>query len=135
MKKENLKKLRRLMYAANYLNKHQTVLLRGAKLDRRQSKGFALHMAWYFEDFRKMLSKGIWQFSYFKKEGGIRQALGTLDFDLIPQEHWPKGDESQQPTANSQQPSPGTFSYFDLDKNAWRSFCLDLFIGFVEPMD
>ena len=125
-------KLHRLMKAANYLNQHQTVLLRGARLNRSQSQGFALHMAWYYERFRKMLSQGVWQFSYFKKEGGIRQARGTLDMSLIPEDQRPKGIERSQ-TTNDQRPM--TFPYYDLDKNAWRSFCLDLFIGFVEKVD
>ena len=121
-------KLRRLMKAANYLNQHQTVLLRGARLNRSQSQGFALHMAWYFERFRKMLSQGIWQFSYFKKEGGIRQARGTLDMSLIPEEHRPN-TLSAAPRDSAE--NYATFPYYDLDKNAWRSFCLDLFIGFI----
>ncbi len=119
----------RLMNAANYLNKHQTVLLRGAKLDRKQRRSFAMHMAWYFEDdFRNMLRTGVWQFCYFKKEGGIRQALGTLKYDLIPEEKRPKSTNDQRPKTNDQF---GTFSYFDLDKNGWRSFCLENFIGFT----
>ena len=116
----------RLMNAANYLNQHQTVLLRGAKLDRKQRQSCAMQMAWYFErNFRNMLRTGIWQFSYFKKDGDIRQAQGTLKYDLIPEDKRPKGDHSDVLAP------AGTFAYFDIGKNGWRSFCIDLFIGFA----
>ena len=116
------------MNAANYLYRHQSVLLRGAQLTRKEKQRFSLKTAWYFENLRTKFRSGIWRFSYFKKEGGIREARGTLDMSLIPEDRHPKGDPSDVLAP------AGTFSYFDLDKNAWRSFCLDLFIGFVEKV-
>ena len=120
----DIKKLRRLMYAANYLKRENPVILKGNPIGASR----ALKYAWWFEDFRKKLSTGVWRFSYFKKDGSIREAVGTLDVERIPEEKHPTGDPSDvlAPTC--------TFSYFDLDKNEWRSFCLDLFIGFVEQI-
>ena len=116
------------MNAANYLYRHQSVLLRGAQLTRKEQQRFSLKTAWYFENLRTKFRSGIWRFSYFKKEGGIREARGTLDFSLIPEEHRPK-TLSAAPRDSAE--NYATFSYYDLDKNAWRSFCLDLFIGFI----
>ena len=113
----DIAKLRRLMFSANYLRKTKPVILRGASLD----KGTALHYAWWFESFRDQLRSGIYRFSYFKKDGHIREARGTLDFDYIPEDKWPHGQINDS-TA---------FAYFDLDAQGWRSFCLDNFIGFI----
>ena len=51
-------------------------------------------------------------FSYFKKDGGLRSAVGTLNENLIPDAFKPK-DSSLNNGEN--------LKYFDLEKNAWRS--------------
>lgn len=51
-------------------------------------------------------------FSYFKKDGKCRSATGTLHEDLIPEGMKPR-DASMD--------KGGTFRYFDLEKNGWRS--------------
>ena len=121
----NINKLRRLMYAAHYLKKQAPVILRGATFTQ---KG-ALKHAWWFEHFRKKLSTGIYRFSYFKKDGGIREAVGTLDPALIPDDILPKSGMDPDALAPA-----STFHYYDLDANGWRSFLLDLFIGFIEEI-
>jgi hypothetical protein len=78
-----------------------------------------------------MLASGVYRFSYFKKEGHIREARGTLCPDLIPEEHHPKSLSAAR-SVNSENSS--SFSYYDLIAGGWRSFCLDLFIGFVEEV-
>ena len=123
----DINKLRRLMFSANYLRKTKPVILRGASLD----KGTALHYAWWFESFRDQLRSGIYRFSYFKKDGSIREARGTLDFDYIPEQHRPK---SLSAASDESPKNHETFAYFDLDAQGWRSFRLDNFIGFVEPL-
>ena len=123
----DIKKLRRLMFAANHLRKQNPVILRGTPITPSQ----ALKYAWWFEDFRKKLSTGVWRFSYFKKDGHIREAVGTLDPARIPDEHAPKNSEE----ANAYMPSYETLSYYDLDAGGWRSFRLDNFIGFVEQVN
>ena len=115
------------MSAANHLRKQNPVILRGTPITPSQ----ALKYAWWFEAFRKKLATGIWRFSYFKKDGSIRQARGTLCMDLIPEEHHPKS-LSSAPDVRPE--NYDTFPYYDLDAAAWRSFRLDNFIGFIEEV-
>ena len=128
----DIKKLRRLMSAANQLKKEHPVILRGASLTQSQ----ALKYAWWFEAFRKKLATGVWRFSYFKKDGHIREAVGTLDMSRIPEDKRPKGD---MPDGAAREPAAGVFPYYDLyadgDCAGWRSFRLDNFIGFVEQVN
>ena len=120
----DLLKLRRLMRAANNLKKTHPVILRGAQLDASQ----ALKYAWWFESFRNQLRTGVFRFSYFKLDGHIREARGTLDISRIPAEHHPK---SSSAASDDSPKNYETFRYYDLDAAGWRSFRLDNFIGFV----
>ena len=113
------------MSAANHLRKENPVILKGQKITPSQ----ALKYAWWFESFRKKLSTGVWRFSYFKKDGSIREAVGTLCMDLIPEDKRPKGINSEALACAD------TFCYYDLDAQGWRSFRLDNFIGFVEKVE
>jgi len=56
------------------------------------------------------------RFSYFKKDGTLRNATGTLNEHLIPGEMMPK-DSSTNNGEN--------LKYYDLEKNAWRSIQID----------
>jgi hypothetical protein len=127
----DINKLKRLMYAANHLKKANPVILKGRKITSSQ----ALKYAWWFESFRAKLRSGIYRFSYFKKDGGIREAVGTLDPSLIPEEHHPKSLSAARSDSSEIYSS---FRYYDLYANGntggWRSFCIDLFIGFVEEV-
>ena len=120
----DINKLRRLMFEANYLRNNAPVNLRGSNVNKRG----ALKLAWYYEKLRDQLRTGPYRFSYVKKDGSIREAVGTLDPALIPEDKRPKGEEIINPKFE-------IFNYFDLDRKSWRSFCLDLFIGFVEKVD
>ena len=115
------------MKAANSLRNNSPALLKGAEVTQSQ----ALKYAWWFEDFRNKLHSGIFRFSYFKKDGSIREAYGTLNPDLIP------GASSRQ-TGGAASAEEGinydTFAYYDLSAAGWRSFRLDNFIGFVEQV-
>lgn len=119
----DIKKLRRLMKAAHHLQNNDPAILRGASLDKSQ----ALHYAWWFEDFRTKLRTGVWRFSFFKLDGSIREARGTLSPLLIPTDKLPSSGASL-----NKEKSASSFPYFDLDKQEWRSFRLDNFIGFIE---
>ena len=123
----DIRKLRRLMSAANHLRKQNPVILRGTPITSSQ----ALKYAWWFEAFRKKLSTGVWRFSYYKKDGSIREAVGTLCMDLIPEDKRPKS-LSSAPDVRPE--NYDTFPYYDLDAAGWRSFRLDNFIGFVEEV-
>ena len=112
------------MCAANHLKKQNPVILHGAQINPSR----ALKYAWWFEHFREQLRSGVYHFSYFKKDGSIREALGTLDFSLIPDEQKPKCQNEEMRKCENF----SSFPYFDLDAVGWRSFRLDNFIGFVE---
>ena len=119
----DIAKLRRLMKAAHHLQNNDPAILRGASLDKSQ----ALHYAWWFEDFRGKLRTGVFRFSYFKEDGSIREAVGTLNLDYIPEDKRPKGTRKGKVNY-------ATFPYHDLDRCAWRSFDIRNFIGFVSSV-
>ena len=81
--------------------------------------------AWYFERFRSWLNAGVVTFSFWKKDGSIREAKGTTHPLLIPEDKRPKNN-NQSPITNHQ-----SIPFFDLDKQDWRSFSITHFIGFV----
>ena len=85
--------------------------------------------AWYFVRFRQWLSEGLVSFTYLKKDNSIRDARGTLCDLLIPREDMPK---DQRQTTNDKRPNYAIVNYYDIDKKAWRSFDIRLFIGYVE---
>ena len=114
----DIKKLRRLMRRANYLkNEHPA----------NGNMAFALRSAWWFESFRDALSNGFARFTYYKKDGTTRTALGTRSSVLIPTDKLPKGDMSDG--AAMKEDNIKAIPYFDLDKNEWRSFSVLNFIS------
>lgn len=106
----DIKKLRRLMRTAHVLQKGDE--------DHKYSQAFALKQAWWFESFRDALSNGFARFTYYKKDGTTRTALGTRSPSLIPIDKLPKG----QLEINEWKDIVEAIPYFDLDKNEWRSF-------------
>ena len=56
------------------------------------------------------------QFSYFKKDGTIRNAIGTLNEKYIPAESKP---------IDSSKGNGSNFKYYDLERKAWRSLGSD----------
>ena len=75
--------------------------------------------------FRQWLSEGLVCFTYLKKDNSIRDARGTLCEHLIPREDLPKGSSTAAPNY-------AIVNYYDIDRKAWRSFDIRLFIGYVE---
>ena len=116
----DIKKLRRLMRTAHVLQKGDQ--------DHKYGQSLALKQAWWFESFREALSNGFARFTYYKKDGTTRTALGTRSPLLIPAEHHPssgapnENSESLSSGARSKNSEFATIPYFDLDKNEWRSF-------------
>ncbi len=99
------------MRTANYLkNEHPA----------NGNMSFALSTAWWFESFRDAISNGFARFTYTKKDGTTRTALGTRAPSLIPVDKLPKGDMSDG--AAMKEDNIKAIPYFDLDKNEWRSF-------------
>lgn len=69
------------------------------------------------ETLRKSLYSEVpIMFTYFKKDGSKRTAMGTLNEKLIPEEFHPK-DSSVNVGTN--------LKYFDMEKKAWRSLSYD----------
>jgi len=74
------------------------------------------------EELKDALRNNTVFFRYEKKQGEYRQALGTNLLAGIPSAKHPKGVKT---------PSKEVITYFDLQKNEYRSFRKDLFIGIV----
>ena len=107
----DIRKLRRLMRTANYIKQQHPA---------NGNMSFALSTAWWFESFRDAISNGFARFTYRKKDGTTRTALGTRAPSLIPIDKVPKGDMSDG--AAAWEDNVKAIPYFDLDKNEWRSF-------------
>jgi len=70
------------------------------------------------------LRKGETKFTFTKKNGQERPAIGSLAQDVF---------SSDKKKASSKPTKPTNFSivkYYDLEKNAWRSFKLETFKNF-----
>ena len=88
--------------------------------------------AWYFIRFREWLQNGICTFSFYKQDGSIREAKGTLHPLLIPEEDWPGNKPDALPLqGKGRERGFSTIAFFDLEKQEWRSFNINHFIGFV----
>ena len=75
----------------------------------------------------RMLEQAV-KFQFRKKDGTIRDAVGTLDILKMVQED---GKLYEFKTEGKQE-CPTTLGYWDLEKRAWRSLILTNFIGLVE---
>jgi len=64
------------------------------------------------QELRKLLRKKIVNFEFIKIDGSVRPAKGTLMMKYIPPRDHPKGIRPS---------SPKVATFFDLDKDAWRS--------------
>lgn len=70
----------------------------------------ALKVAWQNLKLKKELVKRVVKFYFYKVDGSIREAYGTLLENRIPE------------TDGSRRPSPTVQVYFDTEKDAWRCF-------------
>ena len=128
----NFYQQRRVMSVANILQRElsvRTIITSGPTLTLNQRRSSALLDAWDLEHLRNAMRVSVVRFSYVKDNGDIREARGTLCFDLIPTEHHPK------PLSGAPDVRPEnyeTFVYYDLDRQAWRSFKVINYIGYVE---
>lgn len=63
---------------------------------------------------REKLQQGETHFVFKKKDGSRRQAVGTLNFEIIPEEDTQfKSDERREERDDQ-------VTYYDLEKMAWR---------------
>ena len=91
--------------------------------DPQQQWKNALKRAWYFIRFRKALADGVVTFSFWKKDGTIREAHGTRRLLAIPHDSWPKG---------MRKASPSVLTFYDLNKGAWRCLRRTSLLGWFE---
>ena len=75
----------------------------------------------------KMMEQAV-KFQFKKKDGTIRDAIGTLKRALMKQEDgtlWePKGESKPEPAS--------IVRYFDVEKGAWRCFTCSDFVALAE---
>lgn len=112
----DIKKLRRLMRTANFIRK---------EYPSNGNMAYALRTAWWFESFRDALSEGFARFTFYKKNGTTRTALGTRSSVLIPNDKLPK----DQLEINEWKDIVQSFPYYDLEKQEWRSFSILNFVS------
>ena len=65
-------------------------------------------------EFKNALHRGSVKFKYRKKNGEEREALGTLNEDIMGKENMTKGEGKEYPE--------NQIRYYDLVSNGWRSF-------------
>lgn len=79
---------------------------------------------------KNQMAKGIVKFQFIKADGTLRTAYGTRNPRLI-ETLCPNNDERE--TSRTQ--NPNVMAYFDLVKNAWRSFRIDRFDSVLKAYD
>jgi hypothetical protein len=75
------------------------------------------------KEFQDLLHKEVVEFEFYKKDGSVRQAKGTLLPSYLP----PVTGGSTG--GGGRKGGDNTCVYYDLDKNNFRCFIKDLFIG------
>ena len=67
---------------------------------------------------REKLQQGETHFVFKKKDGSKRNAVGTLNFDIIPKADWPvTADDIDNDYKDKNE---GVVTYYDLEKRSWR---------------
>jgi hypothetical protein len=77
------------------------------------------------DEFSNLLKEGIVEFEFIKKDGTVRSAKGTLEPSLLP----PPKPEGDSEVAAPRKKNESVFVYYDLEKNAFRSFVKESFLG------
>ena len=114
----DINKLRRLMRTAHVLQKGDD--------DHKFGQSLALKQAWWFESFRDALANGFARFTYAKKDGSTRTALGTRSPLLIPADKAPGASPQRNGESGLRlEGNTKAIPYFDLDKREWRSFSVN----------
>ena len=65
------------------------------------------------DELRIQLYEGTVRFVFKKKDGTLRNAIGTTNLDIVPLDN--------HPTGNGGESSKASVRFFDMEKNAWRS--------------
>ena len=77
------------------------------------------------DEFSNLLKEGIVEFEFIKKDGTVRSAKGTLEPSLLP----PPKPVVDIEVAAPRKKNESVFVYYDLEKNAFRSFVKASFLG------
>lgn len=75
----------------------------------------------FAKELKQELRKREVKFSYWKKDGSVREARGTLNSEVYGKDNEPTG--SGRPVTENQ------VRYYDLDAQGWRSFLVENLIG------
>lgn len=103
---------------ANAINKSQLFKMAHTMLRKAVVANFseALRKAWQVMKLHAQMLIGKVEFAYCKMDGGVRKAVGTL-FNI---DYTPKTPANGKP--RRERPAD-VVCYFDVEKNAFRSFC------------
>ena len=74
------------------------------------------------DELKKRMADEVTHFSFRKKDGTIRQAYGTRTSEVIVRHE----GALLPPEDKRQTHSTGVFPYYDIERQAWRSFKLEL---------
>lgn len=74
--------------------------------------------------FKEALKSRVVNFKFNKKNGTVREAKGTINSELIPE------TQLSNRTSRTYTSNPNVVKYFDIEKEGWRSFNEENFIGF-----
>ena len=79
-------------------------------------------------NFNEALRKGKVKFTYRKKDGSLREALGTLHKETMGEENYPSNGNTESKGPENQ------IRYYDLNSNGWRSFLSENLLGWDDIM-
>ena len=80
------------------------------------------------KDLKQLLSEGIVEFTFKKKNGEIRTAKGSRSAAILLNTPSSGFTEENKPTGAGKE-STTSIPYWDFDKQAWRSVCIDAIIS------
>ena len=89
-----MKSSSRALHMAHYLQAHADEQQPLSGKNKPQTWSERLKLAWFFVKFNDALKDGVVTFSFWKKDGSIREAKGTKHPLLIPTDKHPKGKEA-----------------------------------------
>lgn len=69
-------------------------------------------------DLRDEMQVRIVEFDFYKKDGTVRHAFGTIDPERLPKTE----NAGEQKPKKEYTPNWANFRYFDTEKMSWRSF-------------
>jgi hypothetical protein len=80
------------------------------------------------DQLKQKLHSGIVTFTFRKKDGTERKAVGTTKIELVPEAFRPKQKEA---STTQEIGKSSTQTYFDVEKNAWRSLQKESLLSIV----